>query len=412
MVSPREQLLAEVEDIIETMPPRATIRHDTAENHNWFGRASAIIEKWNPRKVSLAKEYLDLFFSNGHARETAHGLTKLLTLLNQAQAELRLEVASVTNTNTSDTVKTRAPSDAAVVLTDNRQSGTSRSAIRIFVSHSHADAAIAEAFADLFQSAFSLPCNTIRCSSVPRYSLQFGVEVPRQIRDEVLCASVVIGIVTENSRESAWVLFELGARWGASGSLIPVLAPAGEAELLPPPIRNANAVICSYENVIKLAEEVATLLGESIPRASTYTKQVDAVLKAVQMRESSSPKPESNQLALQLLDETRFLKNILREIRRRWPDSNVLKAPLNRFLWGAEIGQKQIDADVQEGMRFHDRMWEFAATLHKEFPGGFDLSAVMQDQFQRQMYGLDRVLDLLDAYGDRFQDMYIGKSAR
>lgn len=87
----REQLLVEMEDIIRTMPPRATIRHETQENVAWFGRASAAIEAWNSSKVPLVKEYLDLFFSNGHARETGYGFTKLLTLLHQAQSELRLE---------------------------------------------------------------------------------------------------------------------------------------------------------------------------------------------------------------------------------------------------------------------------------------------------------------------------------
>jgi hypothetical protein len=57
-------------------------------------------------------------------------------------------------------------------------------------------------------------------------------------------------------------------------------------------------------------------------------------------------------------------------------------------------------------------MWEFATTLEKEFPGVFDLASVMQNQLQRQMYGLDPVLDLLDSYADRFQDMYIQTTSR
>ena len=39
----KEQLLAEVEDTIRTMPPRGTIRHETTENFDWFGRAVAVI---------------------------------------------------------------------------------------------------------------------------------------------------------------------------------------------------------------------------------------------------------------------------------------------------------------------------------------------------------------------------------
>jgi hypothetical protein len=87
----KEQLLMEIEDVIKTMPPPGTIRHDTQENHAWFGRASAAIEKWNPSKSGLVREHLDLFFSNGHIRATGFGLSKLLALLHQAQNDLRME---------------------------------------------------------------------------------------------------------------------------------------------------------------------------------------------------------------------------------------------------------------------------------------------------------------------------------
>lgn len=92
----KEELLAEIEDTLRTMPPRATIRHETPENLAWFGRVSAAIEKWNPAKSVLVKEYCDLFFSNGHARETGFGLTKLLALLNQAQHDVRMETVGPT----------------------------------------------------------------------------------------------------------------------------------------------------------------------------------------------------------------------------------------------------------------------------------------------------------------------------
>lgn len=89
----RRPLLGEIESIINTMPERATIRHtDKPENIAWFGRAAAAIEKWSPLKSRFAKDHIDLFFSTGHARETAHGLTKLLALLHQAKTELEWEV--------------------------------------------------------------------------------------------------------------------------------------------------------------------------------------------------------------------------------------------------------------------------------------------------------------------------------
>lgn len=91
----REDLLAEIEEIIKAEPLRATIRHETSDNARWFGRVRDAVEKWDPSKSVLAKEYLDLFFSNGHVRDTGHGLTKLRTLLHQAQAGLRLETMAL-----------------------------------------------------------------------------------------------------------------------------------------------------------------------------------------------------------------------------------------------------------------------------------------------------------------------------
>ena len=415
-----ESLLAEIEDIRKTMPPRATISWDTQENHNWFGRVSAAIEKWNPSKSTLVQEHLDLFFSNRHARERAGGLNKLLVLLDQAQADLRLRTCLDAGgpAKSGDSAPAAKIPDLAgglrrMLLPDAASTEIAREhTIRIFISHSHADAAIAEAFADLFRSAFNLQCDAIRCSSVPRCSLQFGVEVPEQIRDEVLAAAVLIGIVSESSRESAWVLFELGARWGTSKSLIPVLAANGDADLLPPPIRDSHAMKCTFDNVIKLVEEVAPLLNAPTPRTSTYTKHIQAILETQVVTGSPNQPAGADQIVMRLMGETRALKHHLREIRRRWPDSQVLFAPLDRFTWGAEIGQKLIDADVQEGMRFHDRMVEYATALEEEFPRAFDLTSIIQNQQIRKSYNVDRVLDLLDDYVDRFQDMRIQDKRR
>ena len=52
----KEQLLAEIEATIRDMPPITTIRHaDRPENAVWFGRASAVIENWNPSKRPFLK---------------------------------------------------------------------------------------------------------------------------------------------------------------------------------------------------------------------------------------------------------------------------------------------------------------------------------------------------------------------
>ncbi len=82
-----EQLLAEVEDLLRTMPPESTIRDDTNENFSWFGRLSAVIDAWKPSKTALLLAYQSQFRS--FAMQTA-GYANILTLLHEARHNLRM----------------------------------------------------------------------------------------------------------------------------------------------------------------------------------------------------------------------------------------------------------------------------------------------------------------------------------
>jgi hypothetical protein len=85
-----EQLLSEIEDLIRTMPPRATIRHETDENFAWFGRAAALVTEWNSAKAIAFDGHL----RNVHARialDAGHAVTSIFLMLQQARHELRLK---------------------------------------------------------------------------------------------------------------------------------------------------------------------------------------------------------------------------------------------------------------------------------------------------------------------------------
>jgi hypothetical protein len=84
------QILAELEDLLRTMPPRETLRHSTEENHAWFGRARAIVSAWNGIPAADFGQYVDTFFSNTHAREASAAFPKLMTILQQARWDLRM----------------------------------------------------------------------------------------------------------------------------------------------------------------------------------------------------------------------------------------------------------------------------------------------------------------------------------
>jgi hypothetical protein len=96
-----------------------------------------------------------------------------------------------------------------------RNDSTSRlSDLELFISHGGQDSEVAEALIDFLRAALNIPAEAIRCTSVNGYKLRIGDKIDEQLREDVLSAKVLIGIITPNSIESAYVIFELGARWG------------------------------------------------------------------------------------------------------------------------------------------------------------------------------------------------------
>src|SRR5882724_7854626 len=86
----KEQLLAEVEDLLRTIPPRATIHQETELNFSWLGRVAAVIGLWDLGKGVLMGSYLREF----HSRLTVtsdNGFLNMMTMLHQARHDLRMQ---------------------------------------------------------------------------------------------------------------------------------------------------------------------------------------------------------------------------------------------------------------------------------------------------------------------------------
>ena len=96
---------------------------------------------------------------------------------------------------------------------------------RIFISHSHADQAIASALVDYLFAALEVENNDIRCTSVPGFMLPPGVNIETQLRNDIQGEIALIALLTQNALRSQWVLFELGAAWGMNKLVIPILGP-------------------------------------------------------------------------------------------------------------------------------------------------------------------------------------------
>lgn len=97
---------------------------------------------------------------------------------------------------------------------------------KVFVSHAAKDAVFAKALVDCLEACLEIPDKTIRCTSVPGYRLAPGDDADEVLRDNLARCSVVLGLLTDDSLASGYVVMELGAAWGLKRTTCAILAPA------------------------------------------------------------------------------------------------------------------------------------------------------------------------------------------
>lgn len=89
-----EQLLAELDDLIRSTPQGPNVRQGLKLDHQWIGRAIALISRWD-RQQGEAFSGLVTTFQGPHAMESGQAFQLMLTTLNRARADLRLEVGQL-----------------------------------------------------------------------------------------------------------------------------------------------------------------------------------------------------------------------------------------------------------------------------------------------------------------------------
>jgi DNA-binding Lrp family transcriptional regulator len=157
----------------------------------------------------------------------------------------------------------------------------SRDMVGIFISHSHHDVELVQQLIELLRAAFNLNSRQIRATSVDGFRLAGGSSTDEQLRAEIHGSKVLIGLISNSSLRSAYVTFELGARWGSGKPMIPLLAPDVGPEALEGPLKNINALSCkSAAQLHQLVEDVATHLGTSPDRAAAYANYVTKIAKS------------------------------------------------------------------------------------------------------------------------------------
>jgi hypothetical protein len=235
-----------------TNPGLYPVSFDTPEDLDYLGATQADIR----RNVSrlLSQGMLDKVMDRiGRPTE------KLITAYESAQQ-------SAPSDKTRDTLHDM-PSE---------QSAT-HSGLSIFISHSSKDADLALALIDLLKAGLGLMTEQIRCSSVDGYRLPIGVNTEGKLREEVRAAKVVVGLITPSSLASYYVMFELGARWGANLFLAPLMAGVRAGELSGP-LSLLNALSAHNDAQLhQLLADIGNYLGLRLQPAASYVRNVSAV---------------------------------------------------------------------------------------------------------------------------------------
>ena len=195
----------------------------------------------------------------------------------------------------------------------------------IFISHSNQDADIAKAVIDLIRYALNIPAKKIRCTSVNGYKLPVGAETDDELRTEIFGSKVFIGIISPISIQSTYVLFELGARWGAKLPLLPLITNKLGIELLKGPLKNINSLNCCVEeDVFQFINDLAQKLDVTPEAPSVYNSKVAQLVKICLEEtlpsESNFITQELNKRSTSLISEDISEKIIKEQAKKEWPD--------------------------------------------------------------------------------------------
>jgi hypothetical protein len=154
---------------------------------------------------------------------------------------------------------------------------TARTNLLVLISHSSKDASLAGELTEFVRAGLALSPNQIRCSSVDGYRLPAGVKTDDQLRMEVNDVRVLIGLITRNSLSSPYVLFELGARWGAGLFMVPLLAGVTPEEVRGP-LSGLNALSCSVEAQLhQMLADMSKRLEMPLQSAASYLRYLKTV---------------------------------------------------------------------------------------------------------------------------------------
>lgn len=194
--------------------------------------------------------------------------------------------------------------------------------MEIFISHSSDDSDKAEALINVILKAFKLENKSIRCTSVAGFKLPSGVSTDEQLKQEIFASKVFIGIITSRSINSTYVLFELGARWGTTLPLLPIICDPVGTSLLRGPLKNINVLNATdASDILQFIYDLSEHLDIKPEDTNAYLKEIE-ILK--NLSSNSGYAEEELEIPKQKKKEVSDFDNadalIKEHSKKEWPD--------------------------------------------------------------------------------------------
>lgn len=194
--------------------------------------------------------------------------------------------------------------------------------MKIFISHSHKDVEIAKGLIELLRIALNLRVEDIRCTSVDGYRLPAGISTNEQLKSEIHDSSVLIGLISPASISSYYVLFELGARWGANKPLIPLLSNSSGAELLKGPLQGINSLNASEEaQLFQLITDLGTLLNIKPENPNSYQVYIKKLTNLISDGIETISENDNADITKKDTDYSASDEKIKKHCKDYWPDN-------------------------------------------------------------------------------------------
>jgi len=219
----------------------------------------------------------------------------------------------------------------------------------IFVSHSRKDANFTSALVNLLRVALRLSAEQIRATSVEATQLEVGADIDESLRAEVRDSPILIAVLSPNSLASTYVLFELGARWGAEKKMLPILMPGMSSEQLAAPLNRLNARMSNRAGLLDLIDQIAKTLQIRPEKPESYDQEIDEVLQ----EKPAHVEPLAYAVLSYVLDCNRNFA-LLKD-----PHYQKIQPPGRRLKWGEQphevalsIASIELDLPIEELKRF------------------------------------------------------------